>query len=60
MTSGTILIKQDAPRPQCFQLDGESFPNGWMAVAHKLPPLELEKELLAGGWTFFYMANGIR
>jgi len=28
-----------------------------MAVTHNLSPHELEKELSAAGWTFFYMAN---
>jgi len=59
MTTGTILIEKHAACPQCFHLK-DSFPSDWMAVTHNLSPHELEKELSAAGWTFFYMANGIR
>jgi hypothetical protein len=59
MTAGTILIEKHAACPQCFHLK-DSSPTDWMAVTHNLSPHELEKELSAAGWTFFYMANAIR
>jgi len=60
ITNGTILIEGDALHPQCFQLEDDSCPNGWMLVRHYLTHRELEKELSRTGWTFFYMATGIR
>jgi hypothetical protein len=45
MTAGSVLINKDAAHPLCF---------------YSLSPYELEKELSAAGWTFFYMANAIR
>jgi hypothetical protein len=60
MTSGTILIEKDAPRPQCFQVEDDSCPNAWLSVKHNLTPHELEKELATAGWTFFYMAGAIK
>ena len=59
MTAGTILIEKHAARPQCFHLK-DSSPTDWMAFTHNLSPYELEKELSAAGWTFFYMANAIQ
>ena len=59
MTGGTILIEKHAACPQYFHLEN-SFPTDWMAVTHNLSPNELEKELSATGWTFFYMGNAIR
>lgn len=60
ITSGTILMGKDTPRPQCFQLEDDPYPNAWMSVKNHLSPHELEKELTTAGWTFFYMANTIR
>src|SRR5271157_5427750 len=60
MTAGSILINKDAARPQCFHTKDNSFPDGWMAVTHDLSHHELEQELTATGWTFFFMANVIR
>ncbi len=56
----SILIEKDAPHPRCFQLQDDSLPDAWMSVTHNLTPHELEKELSSTGWTFFYMASGIR
>ena len=57
---GTILVEKTAPRPQCLELEsGSHYATSWVPVkpAHAFP--EFEKELLAGGWTFFYMANAV-
>src|SRR6476659_6174956 len=59
ITSGTILLAKDASRPPCIQLEDHSFPDAWMSVAHNLPSQEMEKQLTAVGWTFFYMASAI-
>jgi len=59
MTPGTILIDKDALRPQCFQVEGNSYPDAWMSLKPNLTPHEFEKELSSANWTFFYMANSI-
>jgi hypothetical protein len=56
--TGTILMDKDALRPQCFQLEDSSY-SKWMSVRHDLNARELEKELEATGWTFFYMASPV-
>ena len=58
--TGTILIEGNAPRPHCFQVEDEGCPDAWMSVKHGLTFQQLEAELSATGWTFFYMANTIR
>lgn len=60
ITSGVLLIEGDAPRPRCFEVEADSYPNAWMSVKQTLTPQQLEKELLAKGWTFFFMAGPIR
>jgi hypothetical protein len=60
ITSGTLLIAGDAPRPRCFEVDAGLYPNAWMPVRQTLTPRQLEKELSAAGWTFFFMAGPIR
>ena len=60
ITSGVLLIKQDALRPCCFEVEPGSHLNGWIPIKHTLTPRELEKELSATGWTFFFMAGTIR
>ena len=57
--SGTILIAKNALRPPCIQVEDHTFPESWVSVAHNLPSNEMEKQLTAVGWTFFYMANAI-
>jgi hypothetical protein len=56
---GTILVEQDATLPQCFLVREGSYPNAWKRVTHGLTFRELEDELAATGWTFFYMAKSI-
>ncbi len=60
ITSGVLLIEQDALRPRCFELEAASDPNAWTAIKQTLTPPQLEKELSATGWTFFFMAGPIR
>ena len=57
---GTILIEKGTLSPRFFQLEDDAYPNAWMSVTHGFSPHELEKELDAAGWTFFYMASAIR
>src|ERR1041384_3034309 len=59
ITPGTILIEKTTPRPKCFQLEDDAYPNAWMSVKHNLTSYELEQELATEGWTFFYMAREI-
>ncbi len=60
LTSGTTLIAKDTLRPACFHLGTGSYPNAWMPVEHNLTHHELESELAAQGWTYFFMAGAIR
>jgi hypothetical protein len=59
LTPGTILMEKGTSRPQCFQLEDDPYPNAWMSVKHNLTSYELEQELVAAGWTFFFMAGEI-
>ena len=59
ITPGTILMEKSTPRPQCFQLEDDPYPNAWMSVKHNLTSYELEQELATEGWTFFYLARTI-
>ena len=60
ITPGVLLIERDALRPRCFEVEAGSHPDGWMPIKHTLTPQQLEKELSATGWTFFFMAGAIR
>jgi hypothetical protein len=60
MTPGVLLIERNALRPQCFEVEAGSHPDGWMPIKHTLAPQQLEKELSGTGWTFFFMAGPIR
>jgi hypothetical protein len=62
ITPGALLIERDALRPRCFEVEAGSHPNGWIFVKQtlSLSPQQLEKELSATGWTFFFMAGLIR
>jgi hypothetical protein len=60
ITSGVLLIEPDAPRPRCFEIEADSHPNAWVLVKQTLTPAQLEDELSATGWTFFFMAGPLR
>jgi hypothetical protein len=60
VTSGTILIEPDARHPNCFQVEGMSYPEAWVEVKHGLSPRTLEKELSDTGWNFFYIAGAVQ
>jgi hypothetical protein len=53
-------MEPHALRPQCFQAEADSRLNSWILVKHGLTSQQLEKELSATGWTFFFMAGLIR
>ncbi len=60
ITSGTILIETGAAHPAFFQLKDDSSPHNWLTIQHKLNFHELDKELVAAGWTFFFLANAVK
>ena len=60
ITSGALLIERDTPRPRLFEVEAVPHPDGWMFVRPILTPQQVEKELSATGWTFFFMAGPIR
>lgn len=59
-TAGTLLLRRDAFRPRCVNLEGGQYPDGWMAIKRSLTAQELERELTGLGWALFYMANVVR
>ena len=60
ITPGVVLIEQGTLLPEAIRLETESQASGWASVANNLDVYQLEKELSAAGWTFFYSAGGIR
>lgn len=60
ITPGLLLIEPGAPRPRCFEVDAHPYPNAWRSIQCTLTPQQLEKELSATGWTFFFMAGPLR
>ena len=60
ITPGVLLIERDAPRPRCFEIADDSDPHAWTPIKPTLTPQQLEKELSATGWTFFFMAGPVR
>src|ERR1044071_4416473 len=60
LNSGVLLIERDALRPGCFEVEADLHTNAWMLIRQTLAPQQLEKELSATGWTFFFMAGLIR
>jgi hypothetical protein len=60
ITPGTILIERGTLLPQSFRIENESYPSAWVSIKSILNSHELENELATIGWTFFYMAGGVR
>jgi hypothetical protein len=60
ITTGSLFIERDVPRPLCFQIQDDAHRTGWLPVKYDRPVLELDAELSRRGWTFFYMANVVR
>ena len=60
IVSGGLLIERDALRPRCFEVEPGSHPDGWIFIKQTLTPQQLENELSATGWTFFFMAGPVR
>jgi hypothetical protein len=56
---GAILIERGTLLPQSFRQKNESYPSAWMSIKQS-QFYELENELATTGWTFFYMAGGVR
>lgn len=60
ITAGTVLVENGTLLPEPMRLAGDSRASGWATVAGNLNSQQLEKELTAAGWTFFYMAAAIK
>ena len=60
ISPGTVLIENGTALPRSFRLENEPYPSTWMSVKSSHSTHELENELTSEGWTFFYMASGIR
>jgi len=57
---GAVLVEKSAHLPEPFRLEGDAAASGWARLANNLDGRQLEQELAAEGWTFFYLAGRIR
>jgi len=56
ITTGTILIKEGTPLPECLRLESEPYSKGWRLVK-ELDSRGLDRKIREAGWTFFFMAG---
>ena len=56
---GTILIEKGTILPQTWRLDEVTQCSGWNPIAKAIDDQSMRKELVASGWTWFYMAGEI-
>ena len=59
LSAGTFLIARGTPLPPAWRLEDDSVASGWSRLANSFDSHQLEKELVAAGWTFFFMAGAI-
>ena len=59
LSAGTFLIARGTPLPPAWRLEDDSVASGWSRLANIFDRHQLEKELVAAGWTFFFMAGAI-
>lgn len=59
IASGAILIEKGTVLPEPLTLDNGSAGLGWASVANNPDRRQIEKDLAAAGWTFFYIAGSI-
>jgi hypothetical protein len=58
ITTGTILIKEGTPLPECLRLETVPYLKGWRLV--KNPDSSgIDRKLREAGWTFFFVAGGV-
>jgi len=57
ISSGDILVRMSTPLPGALRLEADPTGSGWVPIAGDLDRRQLETQLSADGWTFFYMAN---
>ncbi len=60
ISPGSILVEKSAHLPEPLRLESDATASGWAPLANNLDGHQLEKELATEGWTFFYMAGGIK
>lgn len=59
ITSGLILIAEGTLLPECVALGSEAYPLGWTSTESH-DNKQLEKQLSAAGWIFYYLAGAIK
>jgi hypothetical protein len=59
ITTGTILIKDGTPLPECLQFESEPYSNGWRSVKN-LDAHGLDRKIGEAQWTFFFMAGEVK
>jgi hypothetical protein len=60
ITAGSILIEKGTLLPEPMRLETEPQESGWARIVDTPDRRQIEKELSAAGWTFFYMAGVIK
>src|ERR1700733_8689673 len=60
ITHGTILIENGTALPQSFRLENKPWPSAWMSLRSTRNAGELQSDLAAEGWTYFYMAGLVK
>ena len=56
---GAVLIAPDTDLPPEWRLEYDAAVNGWSRLASTFDIRRFEREQVAGGWTFFFMAGAI-
>ena len=57
--AGTILIEEGTLLPECLRFQGEPYSSGWRAAGN-LDRHTVDQRVRAAGWSFFYLAGGVR
>jgi hypothetical protein len=57
--AGAVLIAPGADLPPEWRLEYAPAVNGWSRLANTFDLRRFEREQVAGGWTFFFMAGAI-
>jgi hypothetical protein len=57
ISAGKILFEDGTALPESFRLESEAYPSSWMSMKSGLNAYDIEKQIKAAGWNFFYMAG---
>lgn len=60
LRAGTLLVAPGTMLPANWQLDPEPVVDGWLRVSGTFNDRQLDRELGAAGWTFYFRAGAIK